>query len=196
MLGLRLDRLPGRSAPPLRPLTVGDAAPSFAFTDLYGVRGHIADLEGWVVVYTAADRDSSGKLMDWQREVGLDLVRRFPHLKIAYVNIADVSMVPSMMRGVVEPVLRHISAGAQKELAANLAARGVVAGADAFRLYLVPDWSGEHLAALRVADASSFRVWVASQGRIAGVWTDGRDGEMSTQFTRVFERLAREGVSN
>jgi hypothetical protein len=89
---------------------------SFDFEDLHGKKASTSMYDEWVVIYTIADRGSSDRLMAWQEEANLVITRKYPDLKIARVNIADVAAVPRLMRGIVEPILRHIDRRATERL--------------------------------------------------------------------------------
>ena len=163
--------LVGMSPPSIAgPLAEGDVAPRFAFEDIEGYEGHIDDYRGWVVVYTAAEKDNSEELMEHHRAFTLQIIESLPEARVAYINVANVSMVPRMLHGVVRPILRHISAKADREFDELLQKSGTKVDSTRFRVHLVADWSGDTMAALGINEARPFRTWLACNQRIVGVW--------------------------
>ena len=193
MLGFRFQRNSKQAAPTA--LQVGADAPDFTFTDINGQTARVSDYRDWIVVYTAADRESSDALMTWQRNAGLEMTERWPHLKVVYINIADVTIVPSLMRYVVEPVLKHISASAMGDLDGAYTDAGLTVDPDFFRMHLVPDWNGQHLQALGLANADKYSVFVAHQNKIKGVYTDNQNGSTAA-FLDLFEDISELNPAN
>lgn len=168
------------------PLEPGAAAPVLTFTDITGRHGHSDDYAGWFIVYSIADRNSAGALMQWRERAHRTLVARYRDLAIAHISIADLTAVPGVLRGVVRPVLRTINRQATQRMTEALQA---AATADARQTYvLVPDWTGDHLAAFGLAEAAEAHCWIVSGGRIAAHLRGG-SRDVEPQFVATFDRL-------
>ena len=181
------------AAATLNPLGVGDVAPEFAFKTIEGKQGHVRDFRGWVVVYTAADRDTYEPLMNWQRRAGPAVASAHPDLKVVYINVANVSVVPSMMKGVVEPILKHLAEGAMADLRTAYSKEGLNLSEDRFQAHLIADWSGEVMQKFGLAKASPFRSWVATDRRIVGSF-EPTEGGMERRFMSLFDEISRYDV--
>jgi hypothetical protein len=157
----------------------------FDFEDLHGHKGHTSQYQDWVVIYTIADRGSSDRLMAWQEEANLMLTRKYPDLKIARINIADVAAVPRLMRGVVEPILRHIDKRATARLQTQFAEEELRIDAERMHFYLVPDWTGAHLKHFGIDSAAQYKCWVAVGHQVMG--TCHESPEAKEKFLRAVD---------
>ncbi len=170
------------------PLVAGDPAPSLSFVDIEGRPGATSQFDDWVIVYSFAGRESSDRVMNWQRDVGLTIAKRYPDLKVAYINFADLTIVPNLFRKVVTPLLKHMNQGAMEELLESYDEQGIQLNRARTDFYLVPDWSGEYLRVFRIPDTDKFHVWLAAGGKIRGYFVEGEEG-LSEHYLDVFSRL-------
>jgi hypothetical protein len=159
-------------------LEPGGLAPALRFTDLDGVDGHTDDHAGRFIVYSFADRGSARDLMAWRERAHLTLAQKYRDLEVVHINFADLTAVPRALGGLVRPVLRAVHSHAMRRLAA-----------DPRQTYiLVPDWTGEYLAAFGLDHAATFHCWVASLGKlVCHIGASTRDPER--HLVEAFDRL-------
>lgn len=187
---LAVSSAPAGSTEPARDgLRVGDAAPVFSFTDLDGKAGDVAALKGSVLVYTCADHSSYDGLLTWQGQVGVEVAKRHPDLPVAYLNVADVTVVPDALRPVVEPVLKKVVDNALSQLVGAYTAIGQPFNTAARQTFLIPDWDGRYLARLRLDGAPEYRAWIAVDGRVKAAFRPG-EPNADARFLQVFAEAA------
>lgn len=173
----------------LRPLVIGAPAPVFAFTDIQRRAGTVDSYRDWIVVYTVADRESSDPLMEWMGPAGVELVRLFPAMRIARINLADLTGVPGMMSGVVTPILRRIDSKASKQLLESYRANNITYNPATDVFHLIPDWEGDLMAQLGVDGAEQWRVWIAHRGVIVE-YLDATVPNYAGRYRVAISRLA------
>lgn len=173
-------------AAPAAPLSVGDQAPRFTFTDIQGKRAATHDYRDGILVFTFADRHSNDPLMDWIMRAGETVAAKHPHLKISYINFADVSSVPSFLRPIVKPVIRSRDEKVAKRTRDSYLSAGIVDFSGRFAFHLIPDWEGVYLRIFGIPDAARYRVWVVYRDRVVAD-LDGSHPDPEASFQRVFE---------
>ncbi len=158
---------------------IGATAPTIGFEDIHGNKGSSAAFADRVIIYTFADRDSSDALMAWQEGANLEIALRFPALKLAYLNFADVSGVPGFLRYVVEPILAGINERATRKLEKQFQDAKLPLDPAQRKFHLIADWKGAYLKTFGLEDAAEWRCWVVSGGRVIGMITpaDARPGD-------------------
>lgn len=167
---------------------------AFDFEDLHGNRGNTAGYDDWVVIYTVADRNSSDRLMAWQEEINLQVAEKYPEVRIARINIADVTAVPRLMRGVVEPILRRIDRRSTAALEEQFSDAGIPLDSERTQFFLVPDWTGEYLAHFGVSSGEQYSCWVAAGSRIMGTCHEAPDAR--ERFLAAFDAAVEELAEN
>lgn len=172
------------------PLAAGDPAPVLAFTDIEGVTGHTNDYADRIVVYSFANRESSEWLTAWQQRAGVELRRRYPDLKVAFVGFADVSSVPKMLRGVVEPILRRINRSSVRDMNELYAEAGIEPRQDVQTFHLIPDWDGTYRKMFGLTHAEQWHVWLARDGRIAAALSGGDEDGGPAYLAAMAELVA------
>ena len=172
-----------------QPVAVGDAAPVFSFTDLMGRSTDLSQPGDWVTVYSIASRDNNELLMDWHQKVTISIVQRYPDLKVRYVNIADVSMVPEIMEGIVTPVLRAIITRTDSIMEKQFSEAGVQRDPSCFDSYMLPDWKGSYMDAMGVDNSDIYRMWVACDGRVVGYF-DQNSTNSENRYLGLFDKMA------
>ena len=164
------------------PLATGDCAPRLKLKDINGHIFHTDDYRDTVRIFSFADRSSSGRLMDWLTDANIRIKKALPGAKLTYINFADVSIVPRMMRGVVHPVLRTINARSLQQLQRVYDEAGIDAGGrQDIVFHLVPDWSGKYLRQFGIADAANYCLWIDRGGEIAAALHEPAD-KIAEQF--------------
>jgi hypothetical protein len=171
------------------PLAPNDQVPQIEFKDIEGVKGSSADFSDWIIVYSVADRESSDPLMEWREKVGLAVTRRYPGLKIANLNFADLTAVPSFMRHVVNPILRSINNRATEKMKKLYADKKIPLSDDTARFHLIPDYDGKYLEAMGVKDAEKFRCWLVKDGVVVATFTQG-DPDLDAAYLKAFASFA------
>lgn len=171
------------------PLAAGSPAPTLAWEDIDGVEGQSRQFDDWIIVYTFADRESSDLLMKWQDAANLAIVRRHSHLRIAHINFADVSAVPGLFKGVVEPVIRGINNRAMKRLREVYKQAGVPFDASKARFHLIADWKGKYLKAFGLDDAALYHLWIVVDGLVVAHWS-AKSPHVETEFVAWFDEYA------
>jgi hypothetical protein len=177
-------------SPPAGALTVGDPVPQLSFTDIEGVAVKSSRYDGWVQVLTFADRESSEKMTEWLQAPGMEVARKYPNLRIAYLGFADMQIVPRLMRPVAEPILRRFNRRSQAQQDDVYIKAGVKIDRSRTAFHLVPDWDGEHLRSLGVADATVWRCWIAVNGRIVEA-IDGNTPDGQARYVAAIGSAAR-----
>lgn len=171
------------------PLAVGSSVPPLEWEDIDGNKGSNAELAGWIVVYSFADRESSDPLMEWQDKANLEIRKRHPDLKIAHVSFADTTMVPGIFRGVAEPVMRAINHRAMKRMKEGYKDAGVKLDMATSRFSLIPDWKGKYLKAFGLKNAEKYHSFIAVDGKVAAHW-DADAPEIGKKFAAWFDAYA------
>jgi hypothetical protein len=170
------------------PLSEGDQAPQFDFVDIRGIKGKTEDYRSRIIVFTFADRSSNKDLTTWIEPAGLEVARRYPDIKIAYVNFADVSAVPRLLRHVVEPILRRLNERTMKRSREFYANEGIPSE-ERFAFHLIPDWDGKYIKAFGITDASRYYCWVVAHDRVVARLVQG-EPEIERRFLEIFQTLA------
>lgn len=171
------------------PLAVGSPVPALEWEDINGKTGNNAELAGWVVVYSFADRDSSDALMDWQDAANLEIRRRYRDVRIANVSFADTTEVPRMFRGVAEPIIRAINSRAMRRMKEGYKDAGIKLDEETWRFFLIPDWNGKYLKAFGLKNAEKFHLFIAVDGKIAAHF-DADTPDIAAKFVAWFDGYA------
>jgi len=174
---------------PAQRLDVGDAVPEISFKDIEGAEGTSADYSEWVIVYSFADRKSNKPMMEWMEDAQIDVVRDHPELKIAFLSIADVAMVPSAFRYIVRPILRQINSSATKKLWTLYEEKGIDLDAVSVEFRMIPDWKGDHLKVFGLEDAKDYKVYITHRSRVLSFF-DPNTTDKKEKFYRSFHELA------
>jgi len=171
------------------PLAEGDAAPHLSFRDIDGRQGSSEEYQTRIIVYSFADRNSNKELTAWVEKAGLEVARRHPEFKIAYINFADVSAVPRLFRHVVEPILRHINEKTNKKSRDFYQRQGVNQDPERFAFHLIPDWDGEYLKVFGIKDAALYRCWIVVNDLVVAT-LDPSIPDIEKRFIEIFDNLA------
>lgn len=170
------------------PLAEGDSAPELQLKDIEGYSFSTREYQDTVRIYTFADRNSSGRLMEWLTDANIRIKRSRPSAKLTYVNFADVSIVPRMMRNVVQPVLRTINSRSLHQLQQVYDEAGITEGREDIVFHLIPDWRGDYLKQFGIADASRYCMWIEHGGKIAATLHEPVD-DVAERFIACVSKL-------
>lgn len=179
----------GESQYPAQRLDVGDAVPEISFKDIEGEKGTSADYREWVIVFSFADRKSNKPMMEWMEDAQIDVVRDHPELKIAFLSIADVAMVPSAFRYIVRPILRQINSSATKKLWNLYDEKGIDLKSVSVEFRMIPDWNGDHLKVFGLESAKEYKVYVTHRNQVLSYF-DPETSDKKEKFYRSFHELA------
>jgi len=183
------------SADEEKPLGVGDAVPDVSTVDIGGAPMRTASYRDWVQVLSFADRDSSEAMKAWMGDAQVRATKAHPELRVAYVSFADVSAVPGFLRGMVRPVLRRSFESSNEELAKSYREAEIEPDPSKVVFRFVPDWDGSHLGTFGLEDASSYRVWIAVDGRVVAA-LDGATPNAAARYVETFDRIAAPGAAH
>ena len=147
-------------------LNPGDAAPKLKLQDIDGHAFTTDDYRQTVRIFSFADRNSSGRLMEWLTDANIEIKKTAPTAKLTYINFADVSLVPRMMHKVVRPILRTINSRSLKQLQHVYDEAGITTGREDIVFHLIPDWKGEFLKQFAIRDASKYHLWIEHGDKI------------------------------
>ena len=171
------------------PLQAGDSAPEIVFEDIEGEKGTSDQFKDWIIVYSFANRESSDQLMAWRDPAQLAIVKAHPELRVANISFADVSSVPRLFRGVVQPILKGINARATKRLLESYQKANVTVDPNLTKFFLIPDWSGKYLKKFGLEDAAVFRCWIVRNGKVVAV-VDANTPHIEQTYVKLFDGYA------
>ena len=167
-------------------LGVGDAVPTVSFTDIDGVAASVSRYDGWVQVFTFADRESSDRMVQWLNDAGIEVARKFPAQQIAYIGFADMRIVPRLLQGVALPLLRQVNKRSMSQMDGVYEKAGVKRDKSRIAFHLTPDWDGTFLKAFGLSDAVQWKCWIAAGGRIIAA-LDESTPEVAKRYVAAFE---------
>ena len=147
-------------------LKPGNQAPRLDLQDIDGHSFNTDDYQHSIRIFSFADRNSSGRLMEWLTDANIEIKKTCPSAKLTYINFADVSLVPRMMQKVVNPILRTINSRSLKQLQHVYDEAGINEGREDIVFHLIPDWKGDFLKQFAIKDASNYHVWIERGGVI------------------------------
>jgi hypothetical protein len=174
-----------------KPLGVGDPVPRFAFVDVEEEPTSIGAYDGSVLVISFGDRDSSEEMKKWMGDAQLAVLQRHPEIPTAFLAFADVSGVPSWLRGVVRPLLARSNESAVEELAEAQRTAGIEPDTGRASFRFTPDWDGAHLAAFGLEDATRYHCWIAVDGTVVAA-LDPSTPDPAKRYIETFERIAQD----
>ena len=189
-LGVGLCLLSADVARAEKALKVGDVFPNFSFVNIDEQKAHTKDFKDRVMVVTAADRDSSERLMAWMRLAGLQALRANPDLKIAYVSVADVTAVPRLFKGIARKAISYVNESSNEEFVAFYKEHKVVPRKDAIVSHLIPDWDGQIMGRLGIKNAEKFKCWIVSGGKVVAALPEGTS-RLVESYTEAVSRVQR-----
>jgi len=170
------------------PIGVGELVQSLDFEDIEGKKGSTEDYKDWIVIYSFADRKNNKDLIGWISDAGIGVAKAHPETKIAYINFADVTMVPDALRHLVTPILRLINRRSTKTMIETYASKGVSIDSEKLRFVMVPDWTGKYLQAFRLPNAKEYRTYVSLEGKILGIF-DAQTKNIKDAYISFFDKL-------
>lgn len=169
-------------------LDVGDPVPQIIFRDIDKVEASTATYEGRVRIFSFADKESSDRLMAWINDAGIIVAQKHPDRAVAFINFADVTTVPRMFRGIVEPILRRINQNSQQKLEKTYAEKKIALDPAKTSFHLTPDWDGAYLAIFGIADAKQYKCWIEYDGNVVATLHEGMPNIVDA-YVDVFDRL-------
>ncbi|MCX5868064.1 MAG: hypothetical protein NT009_11440 [Proteobacteria bacterium] len=172
----------------LEPIGVGELVQSLDFEDINGKKGSTEDYQDWIIVYSLADRKSHKTLIAWIDDVGPRVAKAHPEVKIAYINFADVTIVPTPLRHLIGSILRLINQRSSDQMKEDYASQGVFIDSDKLRFVMVPDWTGKYLQAFRLPNAKNYRSYVTVEGKILAMF-DAQTQNIKETFINFFDQL-------
>jgi len=144
---------------------VGSPAPKITLTDLND-RAINSDIDDEIVVFTAASRYNFQKLTEFVKPAQAEVLALFPNVRITFISVADLRIVPAASRGMVQPILRKMEAKDALETINNFITGGFD-GYMSMEPYFIPDYSGDILNSINCTDANwTFRVFLCCNGRV------------------------------
>ena len=170
------------------PLDTGELVDSMAFTDIEGTSASTGDYSDRVQVWTIGNRRSSGRLTEWMGSVGLRSMTDRPDLRFAFLNFADVQVVPELFQPMTLSIMRHINEGAKEDLRRAYAERGIDLTPERARIHLTADWDGDFLKAFGIADAKQYHCWIVQGGRVVAHFAEGTP-DIAARFAAVIASL-------
>ena len=170
------------------PLLVGERVSNIIFTDIEGHQANLDQYADRIIILSVADRTSAQRLQEWMGPANLSLFKDKPDLRIAYVNIADVTGVPSLFRGFVRRVIKSLSRSAQKRLVESYQEHNIDLNEQQQVLHLIPDWKGYYLDYLGLDGAEEYACWVIHQGVVIASFTE-RTPNIKNQYVSVLKSL-------
>ena len=172
------------------PMGVGDPVPRLAFVDIEEEEWSIGAYDGSVLVISFGDRDSSEEMKEWMGAAQLTVLKTHPEIATAYLAFADVSSVPSWLRGMIRPLLASSNESAVEDLAEAQRDAGIEPDPTKTAFRFTPDWDGAHLETFRLEDATSYHCWIAVDGKIVAVMDPSTPDPVKI-FRETFEAIAR-----
>ncbi len=170
-----------------KPLQTGQSFPHFAFTDVDGKKANTQDFTKRIMIISVAGRNSSDRFMKWMRVAGLDALRKRPHLKFAYISIADVTSVPRLFKGVAQRAVRYINRSSNRELLQFYKENRLVPRNGAIVSHLIPDWDGQLMAKFGIKNADKYQCWIVVDGRVVAALPEGTDRIVQRYLETVFK---------
>jgi hypothetical protein len=89
----------------------------------------------------------------------------------------------------VRPLLRRSFESSNQDLAKSYREVGIEPDPSKVVFRFVPDWDGSHLETFGIEDASSYRVWIAVEGRVVAA-LDGATPDVADRYVEAFDRIA------
>jgi len=176
------------------PLRVGDAAPELSLLDIEGERMTSEQYRDWVQVITFADRESSEAMKSWMSDSQIRVTRAHPEVPVAYLSFADLSAVPRFLRGVIRPVLRKSFENSNEQLAESYRKVGIDPDPSKVVFRFLPDWDGTYLEVFGIEDASSYRCWLAVDGKVVAAF-DASTPDIGQAYVDAFDALVEARVA-
>lgn len=170
-------------------LKIGDKIPSLQFKDVYGFQFSNENFEDWIIVYSFADRLSHKPFQSIIGPAGIEVVKAHPELKIVYIGIADLLMVPTMFAGIVTPILKHIMDNNNNSLEEAYKIWRVPLEYEKTRFYMVPDFSGHLLHTFGLKNARQYHVFVVYRSKIHAIF-DPFNPPYVDDYMPVFDKLS------
>ena len=168
---------------------VGDRANPMTFTDIDGHSASTGDYNDWVQVWTFGNRKSCDRLTDWMRSSGIRAVTKRPELRFAFLNFADVSVVPALFQPMTLAIMRHINEGAKDDLREAYEKQGVELTPERARVHLTADWDGDFLKTLGIPDAEQYHCWIVHGGRVVAHLVEGTP-DFASRFAEAIASLS------
>lgn len=166
-----------------------DTVPEMKMKDINGKEFSNKNLSTWICVYSFGDRKSNEPLQEAVYPASKAVLKRYPSLKIAYINIADLQAVPSPFKYIVKPILRQMYDGKMKRLRDEYKKEGLVFDDKTTRYYMVPDWSGEQLKAFYLEDAKDWYCYISYKNRIYAV-LDKDTSDFTEKFSKTVKSIS------
>ena len=113
-----------------------------------------------------------------------------PDLSFAFLNFADVSIVPELFQPMTLKIMRHINKGAKEDLRKAYEERGLELTTDRVRVHLTADWNGDFIKAFGIADAKQYHCWVIQGNRVVAHLVEGTP-DIAARFADVIAGLGK-----
>lgn len=171
-------------------LKAGDTIPEMKFKEIHGMTLMNTNFDTWIVVYSFADRISQKELQKIIGPAGIEVVMAHPDLKIAYFSIADLTLVPNLLRELVTPVLELISENNNSRLEDAYRTWRVPLKEERSRFYMITDFTGEHLHTFGLKDAREWHSFVTYKKKVYAVF-DASHPPYVDNYLPVFDKLSK-----
>lgn len=174
---------------PEKRLVAGDTFPVLEFEDIHGNTGSSADYQGWITVFTFADRKSSKPLMDWMDRAWMKLSETDIDLNIVFFNVADLINLPKSLRGVVFPFLRILNDRSMNKLRKSYEKQGKDFDSVAQAMHFIPDVTGTFLKTFGLSNGKKYQCFVTVDHRVVAV-TDESTPDIENKFVETIKILS------
>lgn len=171
-------------------LGVGDTVPGMDFEDVYGEKFSNKLYWDWIIVYSFADRLSNNELRKIIGPAGIEVVKAHPELKIVYISVADLIVVPTIFREMIIPILKKIYDNTTEQLQEAYKIWRVPLREERSRFFMIPDMAGSHLKTFGLENAKKYHTFVVYKSRIHAVF-DTDNPPYVDFYLPVIDKLAK-----
>lgn len=176
-------------------LKIGDQVPVFKMEDIDGKERSNKDFADRIIVYGFADRSSNKGLQAVMGPAAKKVVKAFPTTKIAYINFADVVIVPNLMKHIVNPILRYINDSNTKEMKKQYSDEGIPWNPTMTTFILVPEWEGDLMEIFGLENAKLWYTFIVYNDKVEAVLdvnTKDYPGEFHKAFTKIISEMNKD----
>lgn len=174
----------------LERVKVGASIPVLEFEDVYGKKFSNQDYQDWIIVYSFADRLSNKPLQEIIGPAGIEVVKAHPELRIVYVSIADLLVVPTIFREMVVPILKKMNDKNNESLKEAYKIWRVPLKEERSRFFMVPDLTGTYLKVFGLENAKDYHVFVVYKSKVRAVF-DSENPPYVDYYLPVFDSLSK-----
>ena len=151
-----------------------------------------------IIVYGFADRSSNKALQAAIGPAAKKVVKSFPTVKIAYINFADVVIVPNLIKHIVNPILRYINDCNTKEMKKQYSDKGLPWNPSMTTFVLVPELEGDLIKIFGLENAMEWYTFIVYNDKVEAVLhinTKDYAGEFLMTFTKITSEINKDKKS-